>query len=131
MLNYIWGFSIFCQTQIEKLVPKWSVRFCIHLQIVSGKNFLRTKVRADFKIWGTLFSAPLFSGLNQWFRPKTIWGTHQTGSQRSKRPFFDFFKKIFQKIMVFQAKKRNFFLIILFGPKCPKTCSRHNLLLFL
>ena len=67
---------------------------------------LRTKVRADFKIWGTLFSAPLFSGLNQWFRPKTIWGTHQTGSQRSKRPFFDFFKIFFEKSWFFRQKTK-------------------------
>ena len=96
-----------------------------------SKNFLRTKVRADLQIWGTLFSAPLFSGLNQWFRPKTIWGTHQTGSQRSKRPFFDFFKIFFEKSWFFRRKTKKFFLLILFGPKRPKTCSRHNFLLFL
>ena len=108
----------------------WVLRIlvCLSLKVV---RFLRTKVRADFKIWGTLFSAPLFSGLNQWFRPKTIWGTHQTGSQRSKRPFFDFFKIFFEKSWFFRRKTKKFFLLILFGPKRPKTCSRHNFLLFL
>ena len=33
--------------------------------------------------------------------------------------------------MVFQRKIENFFLLILFVPKCPETLFRHNLQLFL
>ena len=72
-------------------------------------TYLRTKVRAILQIWGTLFSDPLFSGLNQWFRAKTIWGTHQTGSQRSKRGVFEFFKFFFEKSWFFSQKSKFFF----------------------
>ena len=48
-----------------------------------------------------------------------------------KKVDFRHFEFFFRKIMVFQAKTKFFFLLILFVPECPETHSRHNLLLFL
>ena len=81
---------------------------------------LRTKVWAVLKILGTLFFDPLFFGLNQWFRVKTIWETHPTGSQRWKRGFLEFFKKKMRKITVFQWKNENWPKTVKNYRKCSK-----------
>ena len=71
----------------------------------TGKG-IRTNVTAVLNILGTLFFHPSFFGLNQWFRAKNIWKTHQSRSQRSKRAFLEFSKKNSEKSWVFSEKKK-------------------------
>ena len=67
---------------------------------------LRTTVTAVLNILGTLFFHPSLFGLNQWFRAKNIWKTHQSRSQRLKRAFLEFSKKNSEKSRVFSEKKK-------------------------
>ena len=69
-------------------------------------NIVRTNVTAVLNILGTLFFHPSFFGLNQWFRAKNIWKTHQSRSQRSKRAVLEFSKNNSQKSWVFNEKKK-------------------------
>ena len=87
---------------------------------------LRTTVTAVLNILGTLFFHPSLFGLNQWFRAKNIWKTHQSRSQRSKRTFLEFSKKIL-KNHGFSVKKRKLLKNGQILPKSSQTCSRHNL----
>ena len=89
-------------------------------------DFLRTNVTAVLNILGTLFFHPSFFDLNQWFRAKTIWKTHQSRSQRSKRAFLEF-SKFFSKNHGFSMKKRKLLKNCQKNPKRSETCSRHNL----
>ena len=90
------------------------------------KNNLRTNVTAVLNILGTLFFHPSFFGLNQWFRAKNIGKTHQSRSQRSKRAFLEFSKKIL-KNHGFSVKKRKLLKNGQIIPKSSQTCSRDNL----
>ena len=90
---------------------------------------LRTNDTAVLKFLGTLFFDPSFFCLNQWFRAKIIWKTHQSRSKRSKRAFFEFSKN-FPKNHGVSVKKRKLLKNSQKIPKCYETCSRYKFLLF-
>ena len=48
-----------------------------------------------------------------------------------KKVDFGVFKKIFWKIIDFQAKTKKKILLILFASECPETCPGHKFMLFL
>ena len=108
--------SIVCSTKIVLaenmfILSQEKVFFLITLKKFFIKSLyfillLRTNVTAVLKFLGTLFFDPSFFCLNQWFRAKVIWKTHQSRSQRSKRAFFEFSKKISEKSWVFSEKEK-------------------------